>query len=276
MKSSLITLGAIVLGLAICLSGCSDADEGSAALSQSLREDVAQDDSPETLARLATYLQEHPDAEIDSDLRDEVADLLIGNMSRVRKTIADAGSPGSLDTDPDGLLRVVTQVAVDDAEAKSVLGAVTTSSIDEIDEATAAYVRSPSSSARLDVSLADSMVASSALATALGVDSYETPANTSDVLAYLIDGTKPSDLAPGKPLAIQTIVASSYLHAPDESLTGALAGRPRFDQAGVVDEILKWSDSAKSPIPAANLPGIAESLETSWSKGEDLAIAAAK
>lgn len=277
MRASLVTAGSIVLGLAICLSGCGQAEEGPSTLSKSLREAVAKDDSPETLTRLATYLHEHPDAEIESDLRDEVADLLVGNLSSVRKTIADSGSPGGLkEADPDGLLRAVTQVGADDAEAKSVLEAVTTSSIDEIDDATAAYVKTPSDSARLDVTLADSMVASSALATALGVESYETPASTTDVFAYLVDGRTPSNLAPGKPLAIQTIIASSYVHAPMASLTGALAGRPRFDQPGVMDEIRKWIDSAKSPIPAANLPGIAESLETSWGKGEDLAIAAGK
>lgn len=273
---SLITAGAIALSLMISLSGCGESDGDPSTLSASLRKDVAKDDSPETLARLATYLHEHPDVDIDSDLRDEVASMLVGNMPVIRKTIADAGSPTSLDADPDGLLRVVSQVATDDAEAKSVLVAVTTSSIDELDEATSAYIASPSTTARLDASLADSMVASAALATALGVDSYETPADTVDVLAYLVDGTEPSDLTPGIPLAIRTIVASTYLHAPEESLTGALAGRPRFDRPGVIDEVQRWIESERSPIPAANLPGTAESLETSWGAGEDMAIAARK
>lgn len=260
----------------VALSGCGGADKESATLSSSVREDLANDDSPETLSRLATYLQEHPDAEIDADLLDEAGDLLVRNMAAVRKTIADSGGPSSLDTDPDGLLRVVLQVADDEAEAEAVLSAVTTSAIDETEKATAAYLADPSTSARLDASLADSMVASGALATALGVDSYETPADVTDVLAYLVDGTEPSDLAPGVPLAIRTIVASNYLHAPEATLSSALAGRPRYDQPGVVDEIQKWTDSTKSPFPAANLPGTAEALETSWGAGEDLAIAARK
>ncbi|GGU38770.1 hypothetical protein [Nocardioides albus] len=274
MKKSAIAATAVALGLASFLTGCGDADEASSSLSESIRADVAKDDSPETLGRLATYLQEHPDAEIDADLIDETADLLVHNMPAVRKTIADPGSPSSLDTDPEGLLRVVHQVADDEAEAKAVLKAVTTSAIDETEKATAAYVADPSTSARLDAALADSMVASGALATALGVDSYETPADLTAVLAYLVDGTEPSDLAPGVPLSIRTIVAANYLHAPEESLSSALAGRPRFDQPGVVDEIPRWTDSTKSPIPAANLPGTAEALENSWSAGEDLAIAA--
>lgn len=40
----------------------------------------------------------------------------------------------------------------------------------------------------------------------------------------------------------------------------------RFDHPGAEDENLEWTDSATAPIPAANLPGIAESLETSWGK----------
>lgn len=276
MRAPLITAGAIALSLTISLSGCGDTGGDLSTLSASLREDVAKDGSPETLARLATYLHEHPDVEIDSDLRDEVTSMLVGNMPAIRKTIADAGSPTSLDADPDGLLRVVTQVAADDTEAKSVLVAVTKSAIDETDKATGAYIASPSTNARLDASLADSMVASGALATALGVERYGTPADTVDVLAYLVDGKEPSDLAPGVPLAIRTIVASNYLHAPDDALTGALAGRPRFDQPGVMDAIHRWIKSARSPIPAWNLPGTAESLETSWGTGEDLAIAARK
>ncbi|MEI7058863.1 hypothetical protein WBG06_23775 [Nocardioides sp. CCNWLW239] len=276
MTTSAIAATAMALGLAFFLTGCGGADETSQSLSESIRADVAKGDSPETLGRLATYLQEHPDAEIDADLIDETADLLVRNMPAVRKTIADPGSPPSLDTDPDGLLRVVLQVADDKAEARAVLDAVTTSAIDETERVTAAYVADPSTSVRLDAALADSMVASAALATALGVDSYETPADLMDVLAYLVDGTAPSDLAPGVPLAVRTIVAANYLHAPEGSLSGALAERPRFDQPGVVDEIPKWTDSTKSPIPAAIIPGTAEALENSWSAGEDLAIAAQK
>ncbi|MEU0316613.1 hypothetical protein [Nocardioides sp. NPDC006273] len=274
MRSPTAIASAIALALVVALGGCGGADKKSETLSPSVREDLAKDDSPETLGRLATYLQEHPDAEIDADLIDEAADLLVQSMPAVRETIADSGSPSSLDTDPGGLLRVALQVADDEAEAKAVLNAVTASAIDETEKATAAYVTTPSTSARLDASLADSMVASGALATALGVDSYETPADLTDVLAYLVDGTEPSDLAPGVPLAIRTIVAANYLHAPEESLSSALAGRPRFDQPGVVDEIPKWTDSTTSPIPAANLPGTAEALETSWGAGEDLANAA--
>jgi hypothetical protein len=197
-------------------------------------------------------------------------------MPAVRATIADSGSPSSLDTDPYGLLRVVLQVADDETEAKSVLSTVTTSAIDETAKATTAYLANPATSARLDALLADSMVASGALATALGVDSYETPADLTAVLTYIVDGTEPPNLAPGVPLAIRAVVAANYLHAPEESLSGALAGRPRFDQPGVVDEIPKWTDSTESPIPAAILPGTAEALETNWNTGEDLAIDARK
>lgn len=271
-----ITAIAVALCLALLLTGCGDADGASPTLGESLREDVAKDHSSETLVRLATYLQEHPDAEIDADLLDDAGDLLVRYMPAVRKTIGDSGSPTSLDTGPDGLLRVALQVADDEAEAEAVLSAVTTSAIDETAKATAAYVANPSTSARLDALLAYSMVASGALATSLGVDSYETPADLADVLAYIVDGTQPSDLAPGVPLAIRTVAAANYLHAPEESLSGALAGRPRFDQPGVVGEIPRWTDSAQSPIPAAILPGTAEALETSWNTGEDLALAAQK
>lgn len=110
----------------------------------------------------------------------------------------------------------------------------------------------------------------------MGVDSYETPADLTDVLAYIGDGTKPSDLAPGGPLAIRTVVAANYLHQPEESLSRALAGRPRFDQPGVVGEIRNCTEPTESPIAAAILPGTAEVLETSWDAGEDPAIAARK
>lgn len=263
----------------VLLAGCgSDADERPT-LSSSLRSEVAEDKSPETLTRLATYLQEHRDVEIDSDLRDEAAALLVENMDVVRKSIADPGSPTSLEAEPEAVLRVAIQVKGDDAAAKSVLAAVTTSSIDEVDEATKTYVTSqqgPGDDGRFESSIADSSRASGALATALGVEGYESEADIVDVFAYLVDQKEPADLVAGVPLTARTIIASNYLNAPASTLSGAVAKRPRYDQTGVIDAVYKWEESESSPIPLGNVPGISENAENQWSKGEDLAIAARK
>lgn len=266
---------AIVLA---ALGGCGS-DAEAPTLSDSLHDEVTTDDSPEALTRLATQLHTHPDTEIDSDLREATAGLLVANMASVRKTIADPGSPTSLKSEPEALLLVAIQVAEDDAAARSVLSAVTTSSIDEVDEATKAYVtshQSPGDDGRFEASIADSSRASGALATALGVDSYETEADVVDVFAYLVDNREPTGLVAGVPLTARTIIASNYLNAPASTLTGTVAKRPRYDQAGVIDAVYKWEESESSPIPLGNVPGISENAENQWSKGEDLAIAARK
>lgn len=265
--------------LLVLLAGCGNDANEQPTLSSSLRSEVAEDKSPETLTRLATYLQEHPEVEIDPDLRDETATLLVENMAAVRKSIADPGSPTSLKADPEALLRVAIQVEKDDTAAEAVLSAVTTSSIDEVDEATKAYVTSrqgPGDDGRFESSLADSSRSSGALATALGVDTYETEADAVDVFAYLVDQKRPTDLVAGVPLTARTIIASNYLNAPADTLTGAVAERPRYDETGVIDAIYKWEESDSSPIPLGNVSGFSEYAENQWSNGEELAIAARK
>lgn len=266
----------VLVGLLLALStscGTNSEDQFPAELRDQVTSAASPQDSEQAIEELSEYVGDEAGASIDADLRADVADLLVRNISAVRETLADHDSPPALNTDPQALVALISETALDESSAKKIGRATNSSGLTETDKAVQHFMNAQPENeeaalASLQADLEDTARASGAIRGALPEMDDAEDISTLDLETFL--KTKEPSALPTTPtldLMDRSILLATYLHAPESALPSELADRPALDSERRIDAFSAWVEGSSAPITLNDVQGLHEYLESAWTRG---------